>query len=78
EPTHWWHLPQHAESLTCFGVFLDNMQRNFGKDSPAHARIASGTHWQVWRQRQLTALARFHADRCVWNQALAALKQPSA
>ncbi|MDP1923733.1 MAG: hypothetical protein Q8K57_02995 [Thiobacillus sp.] len=78
EPTHWWHLPEHAESLTCFGVFLDNMQRNFGKDSPAHARIASNTNWQSWRQRQLAALTRFHADRRVWNQALAALKPPSA
>ncbi|MDP1928452.1 MAG: hypothetical protein Q8K62_08075 [Thiobacillus sp.] len=78
EPTHWWNLPEHANALSHFHVFLDNMQRNFGADSAGHARIAAEAHWQAWRQRQLTALTRFHADRRVWNQALAALKQPSA
>lgn len=77
-PTHWWHLPEHANALSHFHVFLDNMQRNFGADSDGHARIASEPHWQAWRQRQLTALTRFHADRRVWDQALAARQQLSA
>ena len=72
-PAHWWHAPEHAEALAQFRVFLDNMQRNFGTDSPGHARIASEAHWQRWRQRQLAALTRFHADRDAWTQALAAL-----
>ena len=72
-PAHWWHAPEHAGALAQFRVFLDNMQRNFGTDSPGHARIASEGHWQPWRQRQLAALTRLHADRDAWNQALAAL-----
>ncbi|HEY9198595.1 MAG TPA: hypothetical protein VIR60_04445, partial [Gammaproteobacteria bacterium] len=72
-PAHWWHAPEHAEALAQFRVFLDNMQRNFGTDSPGHARIASEAHWQPWRQCQLAALTRFHADRNAWTQALAAL-----
>lgn len=73
DPTHWWHAPAHAQTLAQFRVFLDNMQRNFGANSPGHARIASEEDWQRWRQRQLAALARFHADRRAWNQALSAL-----
>ncbi|MHB1187005.1 hypothetical protein [Thiobacillus sp.] len=72
-PVHWWHAPEHTGARAQFRVFLDNMQRNFGTDSPGHARIASEGHWQPWRQRQLAALTRFHADRDAWNRALAAL-----
>ena len=72
-PAHWWHAPEHAGALAQFRVFLDNMQCNFGTDSPGHTRIASKEHWQRWRQRQLAALTRFHADRDAWNQALATL-----
>jgi hypothetical protein len=72
-PAHWWHAPEYAGALAQFRVFLDNTQRNFGTDSPGHARIASQAHWQRWRQRQLAALTRFHADRDAWTQALAAL-----
>lgn len=78
EPAQRWQQPQQAGALTHFRLFLDNMQHNFGVDAPAHARIVSNANWQSWRQRQLAALTRFHADRRVWNQALAALKQPSA
>jgi len=78
DPAHWWHAPGHAGALTHFRAFLDNMQRNFGADSPSHARIASTENRQHWHQRQLAALARFHTDRCVWDQALAALAQQSA
>lgn len=73
DPAHWWHAPAHAQALAHFRVFLDNMQHNFGAASPAHARIASNENWQHWRQRQLAAISQFHADRRVWNQALAAL-----
>lgn len=73
EPAHWWHAPEHAQALAHFRVFLDNMQRNFGADSPGHARIAPEENGQNWRQRQLAALSRFHADRRAWSQALAAL-----
>jgi len=74
-PAHWWHTPTHAPALAHFRVFLDNMQRNFGKDSPGHVHITVEENWQHWRQRQLAALTRFHADRGDWNQALAALTQ---
>lgn len=73
DPARWWHAPAHAQALAQFRIFLDNMQRNFGADSPGHACIASAEDWQRWRQRQLAALSRFHADRQVWNQALSAL-----
>jgi len=72
-PAHWWHAPAYAQAFAQFRVFLDNMQRNFGADSPGHARIASEEDWRRWRQRQLAALTRFHADRRAWNQALSAL-----
>jgi hypothetical protein len=73
DPAHWWHAPAHAQALEHFRVFLDNMQRNFGAESLSHACFASEENWQRWRQRQLTALIQFHADRTVWNQALTAL-----
>lgn len=73
DPAHWWHAPAHVQALAQFRKFIDNMQRNFGADSPGHARIASEADWQHWRQRQLAALTRFHANRQVWNQALSAL-----
>ena len=73
DPAHWWHAPAHADALALFRVFLDNMQRNFGEDAPSHARIASPDDWQRWRQRQLDAITRFHADRRVWDLALARL-----
>ena len=72
-PAHWWHAPAHAEARAFFRLFLDNMQRNFGANSPGHARIASEAGWQHWRQRQLEAISHFHADRRLWNQALSAL-----
>ncbi|MDP3217516.1 MAG: alginate lyase family protein, partial [Deltaproteobacteria bacterium] len=78
EPAQGWQQPEQADALTHFRLFLDNMQRNFGVDAPGHARIASNANWQSWRQRQLAALTRFHADHRVWSQALAALKPPSA
>jgi hypothetical protein len=74
DPAHWWHAPAHADALARFRVFLDNMQHNFGVDSPGFARIASAENWQAWRSRQLAALSRFHQDRHAWNQALTALK----
>jgi hypothetical protein len=73
DPAHWWHAPAHDRALAQFRVFLGNMQRNFGADSPGHARIASEAHGQHWRQRQLAALTRFDVDRRAWSQALAAL-----
>lgn len=74
DPAHWWHAPAHAQALAHFSVFLDNMQRNFGADSPGPARITSEENWQRWRHRQLAAITRFHADRLAWNQVLAALE----
>lgn len=73
DPAHWWHAPAHARALGQFRVFLDNMRHNFGADSPGQARIDSEENWRHWRHRQLTALAGFHSDRRVWDQALAAL-----
>ena len=79
-PAHWWHAPEHlcpsghVQALAHFRVFLDNMQHNFGADSPCHERIASQENGQRWRQRQLAAITRFHADRHAWDQALAALR----
>jgi hypothetical protein len=78
DPAQWWHAPEHADVRAHFGVFVDNMQRNFGAGksgtaTPCHARIFSADTWQRWRQRQLAAITRLHADRRAWNQALAAL-----
>jgi hypothetical protein len=72
-PAHWWHAAAHAGARTHFRLFLDNMQRNFGADSPCHASIASDENWPRWRARQLAAIIQFHADQNAWNQALAAL-----
>jgi hypothetical protein len=76
DPAHWWHASAHANALARFRVFIDNMQHNFGVDSPGLARIASDENWQAWRSRQLAALSRFHRDRHAWNQTLTALKSP--
>jgi hypothetical protein len=83
DPAQWWHAPEHADACAHFSVFLDNMQRNFGAGesgagesgtaTPCHARIFSADTWQRWRQRQLAAITRLHADRRAWNQALAFL-----
>jgi len=72
-PAYWWHAPAHAGARDHFHMFLDNVQRNFGTDSPCHARIGPDANWQSWRTRQLAALSRFHADRRIWNEALATL-----
>jgi len=71
--THWWHTPEHTQALTHFQLFIDNMQRNFGADSPGDQLIASLVQWQAWRARLVSALTGLHADRKVWEQALASL-----
>jgi len=73
DPARWWHAPEHTAGIAHFRVFLDNMQRNFGVDSPSQACIASKENGQRWRERLLVAVTRFHADRRAWNQALTVL-----
>lgn len=71
--TCWWHTPERTQALTHFQQFIDNMQRNFGTNSPGDQFIASPVHWQAWRARLLEALTGLQADRRVWGQALASL-----
>ena len=69
----------HNDALACahanFEAFSDNLAHNFGSDSPCHARIDSAANRTAWRQRQLDAIASYHADRRAWDEALAALGQ---
>jgi len=69
----------HDDALACahanFEAFADNLAHNFGSDSPCHARIDSAANRAAWRQRQLDAIAGYHADRRAWDEALAALRQ---
>lgn len=59
-----------------FEAFADNLEYNFGSDSPCHARISSSANRAAWRKRQLEAIAHYHADRRAWGDALARLTQP--
>ena len=71
--TCWWHTPEHIHSLAHFQRFIENMQRNFGAASSGDQLLASPVHWKAWRARLLAALTGLHADRRVWEQALASL-----
>ena len=79
DPHAWWnHHETLAGARANFQRFADNLAHNFGADSPCHARIDSSANRAAWRQRQLDAIARYHADRRAWNEALATLtRQPA-
>ncbi|MGA9164605.1 MAG: hypothetical protein WBZ31_09090 [Thiobacillus sp.] len=76
DPGAWWNRTETlAGGRAHFQVFADNLAHNFGSDSPCHARIDSAANRTAWRQRQLDAIASYHADRRAWDEALAALGQ---
>ena len=78
-PNAWWnHSEVLAGARINFQTFADNLAHNFGTDSPCHARIDASANRAAWRQRQLDAIASYHADRRAWNEALAALAQQQA
>ena len=70
-PAHWWNQPgEHGEGLANFRAFAANIRHNFGAESPCYARIDAPGNWAGWRNRQVAAIAGFHANRHAWGQAL--------
>ena len=77
DPAHWWNQSaDHAEALAHFRAFAANIKHNFGAESPCYARIDAPGNGAGWRNRQVAAIAGFHANRRTWEQALKRL-QPS-
>ncbi|MBW8369945.1 MAG: hypothetical protein K0M66_03025 [Thiobacillus sp.] len=77
DPAAWWNRDAGlVGARTNFKAFADNLEHNFGRDSPCQARIESAAACTAWRARQLDAIAHYPADRCAWDDALAALMQP--
>lgn len=75
DPANWWNeSEQLAGALANFQAFGGNMAHNFGDDSPCYARIDAPGNWETWRARQLSAIMGFHANRQVWQEALALLQ----
>lgn len=73
----WWNRSAgHAPALGNFAAFIENIENNFGEDSPANARIGSAANWEEWRRRQLAAIMGLCADRGAWQQALDILSTP--
>ena len=75
DPAHWWNQAGGNEaSLTHFRSFVANIRRNFGAESPSHARLDAPGHWQDWRARQVAAILGLPAHRQTWGQALDRLR----
>ena len=68
EAGHWWlHAPELAAALRQVQVFIDNIERNFGKHAPAWSQIQSTEH-RAERKRQIVeALMNYRAERDAWD-----------
>ena len=68
---HWWHRhPATAEALAQVKGFIDNIDYNFGEDSPAWAKIRSETHRAARKAQILDALIGHHQVKEAWARLL--------
>lgn len=73
DPAHWWNkTAAHAAAVENFAAFADNIERNFGADSPCYELINSAANWRRWQTRLVDAVNRYPQDRRLWEAALAA------
>lgn len=71
DPDCWWnHAPEHAAAVANFEVFVANIARNFGPDSPGHLRINADADWAHRRAELLAAIVRYPSDRAAWEAQL--------
>ena len=65
---HWWlHLPVLASALGQVRAFIDNIERNFGKQATAWGQIQSPAHRAQRKQQIAEALMNYRAERDAWD-----------
>ncbi|MBU1193159.1 MAG: hypothetical protein KKE76_15815 [Gammaproteobacteria bacterium] len=66
---HWWHKhPQAAPALHNIQRFMQNIDRNFGKDSAAYQQILNPQHRGNRKQQIIQALQDYRQTRNAWDQ----------
>ena len=66
---HWWlDAPRMAAALQQMQTFIDNIQFNFGEQSPAWQQIRSAEHRSIRRQQLIDALMNYRAERDAWDR----------
>lgn len=70
---HWWlDAPAHEAALGRVRAFIDNIERNFGADSPGWRLIESAGHRAARKRQIVDALANYRAERNAWDTLLQA------
>jgi hypothetical protein len=71
-PENWWNRsPAHAEAVNNFQVFMDNIEYNFGANSPCYDLINSCSNKTQRHAGMVEAIARHAEDGKVWDAMLA-------
>ena len=69
---NWWNRsPAHAEATHNFQVFMDNIERNFGTNSPCYDLINSSSNKTKRHAGIIEAIARYAEDGNAWGEMLA-------
>jgi hypothetical protein len=74
---HWWHnattkADETSQAITCFDIFLSNIQSNFDENSYAFQQITSTSSAQQHLQAIHHAILQYDRDMKNWAQALTA------
>jgi hypothetical protein len=71
DPQQWWNQdPAHDPMRRDMLLFINNMQANFGADSPAYRMIRSSDHRRRRLQQLLKAIRQLPQDRDEWMHVL--------
>ncbi len=69
EQGHWWlDHPGLADAMARIKTFVDNIQRNFGEQSPAWRQIQSAVHREQRKRQIIAALTEYRAVRDAWDR----------
>ncbi len=69
---HWWlEVPGLAGALQQVRAFMDNIQRNFGEQSPAWRQIQSAEHRAERKRQLIQALVNYRTERDAWDSLFA-------
>ncbi|NOX08462.1 MAG: glycosyltransferase family 2 protein [Gammaproteobacteria bacterium] len=69
---HWWSdAPELDQARADFGKFIDNIEHNFGRNSPAYTMIESEENKAMHHQEILQAIMGYAKNRDDWQQMLA-------
>lgn len=69
---NWWNpSPAHAEAVSNFRAFMDNIEHNFGDNSPCYDLINSCSNKAKRHAGMVEAIARYAEDGKAWGELLA-------